>query len=117
MRRLTDDEMATLCRLARNGREGPSRAIEELWNLILREAHGLSREERPAFGEPFWTMDYSIQRDQSAELLAAMVRNRRLPPRVVRRFHLTWTVYAPSEYEPEAPASEDDPPGVEPSQQ
>lgn len=114
MRRLSVAEMAHLRRLARNGRRGPAKALDALWELIIDEAHGHDRDMRRTLGEREWVQDYSIQRDQSEALLSAMIHNRRLPPQVVSGFHLMWTFHAPSEYDPEDARRRPDSSGVAP---
>ena len=98
MRRLTEEELARLCQLARQGRKGPEQALDALWDLIMSEAtsDGSARPER------FWVQDYAIARDQADALLAAMTQQRRLPQRVVSGFHLMWVSYSPADYDPDA---------------
>ena len=48
MRRLADDEMASLVRLCRDGRKGPGRALEALWELIVRDADQVGVAEAAA---------------------------------------------------------------------
>lgn len=57
MRRLTDDEMTELTRLARDGRTGPGRAIDALWELIVQDAHGITLVEAAERG--FHVQDYA----------------------------------------------------------
>lgn len=99
MRRLTDEEMADLSRLARNGRAGPGRAIDALWELIVQDAHGVSLEEAAERG--FHVQDYAMARDQAEQLKDAMVTRRRLPRKVVAGFWMTWAMYSPADYEPD----------------
>jgi hypothetical protein len=101
MRRLTDDEMAELTRLARDGRTGPARAIDALWELVIRDAHGISLAEADALG--FHVQDYAMPADQAEALKTAMVERRRLPRKVVDGFWLTWAMYSPADYEPDRP--------------
>ena len=102
MRRLTEDELAHLCQLARKGREGPRKAVKALWDLILLEAHGPAAVDDPSTIEPFWVQDYSIPTDQAETLGNAMVHKRRLPERDVSGIAMMWWNYCPSEYDYEA---------------
>jgi hypothetical protein len=98
MRRLTDAEMTELTRLARDGPTGPARAIDALWELIVRDAHGVSLAEAAERG--FHVQDYAMAGDQAKALKNAMVERRRLPRKVVEGFWLTWAMYSPADYEP-----------------
>ncbi|QGG94947.1 hypothetical protein [Actinomarinicola tropica] len=104
MRRLTEEELAQLCQLARKGREGPRKAVQALWDLILLEAHGPAAVDDPSTIEPFWVQDYSIPAGQAETLGNAMVQKRRLPERDVSGIAMMWWNYCPSEYDDEAPA-------------
>lgn len=99
MRRLTDEEMASLRNLARNGRKGPAKALDALWELILFEAEGISLAEADARPGSFHVQDYAIARDQADELLAAMTERRRLPDRTVAGFHQMWAFYSPADHD------------------
>lgn len=99
MRRLSDDEMAQLRRFARQGRTGPARALDALWELILREAEGVGLDEAASRPGSFRVQDYAIAADQAEALLDAMTHNRRLPSRVVAGFHVLWASYSPADYE------------------
>ena len=101
MRRLTDDEMARLVALARDGRKGPGRAIDALWELILHEAEGVSVAEAAARPGGYRVQDYAMARDQADALLDAITKRRRLTPRTVGGFHQLWAMYSPCDYEPE----------------
>lgn len=101
MRRLTGDEMTELIRLARDGRTGPGRAIDALWELIVRDAHGISLAEAAERG--FHVQDYAMAADQAEALKTAMVERRRLPRKIVDGLWLTWAMYSPADYDPEAP--------------
>lgn len=98
MRRLTDAEMTELTRLARDGRTGPSRAIDALWELIVLDAHGVSLAEAAKRG--FNVQDYAITADQAEALKNAMVKHRRLPRKIVEGFWVEWAMYSPADYEP-----------------
>jgi hypothetical protein len=98
MRRLTDEEMASLVRLSRDGRKGPAKALDALWDLILREAEGVGVEEAAERDPQFRVQDYAIPADQAELLLEAMVSRRRLPARVVAGFHALWAFQSPAEY-------------------
>lgn len=104
VRRLTAPEMAALIRLARNGRTGPGRAIDALWELIMKDAHGITLAEAAQRG--FHVADYAIAQEQAEQLRDAMVLRRRLPPKVVAGFWQTWAMYSPADYEPEPPTGD-----------
>lgn len=99
MRRLTDDEMASLCKLARNGRRGPARALDALWDLILREAEGVGVAEAAARPGSYRVQDYAMPADQYRQLLACVTGRRKLPPRVVAGFHQLWAMHSPCDYD------------------
>jgi hypothetical protein len=99
MRRLTDEEMDELRRVARQGQRGPSRALSALWVLIDDEIARSDESGRVGSPRGGWAQDYSIARDQADELLAAMTNNRRLPAKVVGLFHRLWAQYSPSDYD------------------
>lgn len=100
MPRLTETEMAHLRQLAHEGRRGPERALDALWDLILREAEGVGLAEASQRDGSFWVQDYAMPRDQAEALLAAMIEGRRLPQWEVSRFHLMWVNWSPADYEP-----------------
>lgn len=106
MRRLSESEMMRLRRLARDGRKGPKRALDALWDLILREAEGVGLAEASQRDGSFRVQDFAIPRDQAEALLAAMIENRRLPRWEVSRFHLMWVNYSPADYEPHGEAAQ-----------
>lgn len=105
MRRLTDDEMNMLVRLARDGRKGPGRAMEALWDLILREAEGISYAEAKDTGLVFAVQNCAIPSDQSQALYAAFVKGRRLARREVAGIGMLWLNLSPADYDAEPPAS------------
>ena len=98
MRRLTDDEMAALCRLARSGRRGPAKALDALWDLILREAEGVSVAEAASRPGSYRVQDYAMPAEQYRQLLACVTERRRLPARVVAGFHAMWAFHSPCDY-------------------
>lgn len=98
MRRLTDSEMATLVQMCRDGRKGPARAMEALWDLILFDAEGTSAAEAAARTPPYRVQDYSIAADQAETLYAAITLGRRLPDRVIAGLAKSWAFYAPAEH-------------------
>ena len=101
MRRLTDDEMARLVALARDGRKGPGRAIEALWELILRDAEGVSVAEAAASEPKFRFQDYAIAADQSQQLYDAMTKGRRLSKGQINGIGMLWLDQSPCDYDPE----------------
>jgi hypothetical protein len=103
MRRLTDDEMTMLVRLARDGRTGPGRAMVALWDLILRDAEGISYEDAAATGCVFAVQNYAIAADQSAALHDAVMKRRRLNRRELTGFGMLWLNLSPAEYDAEEP--------------
>lgn len=103
MRRLTDAEMGHLQDLARRGRTGPARALEALWDLVLREADGVGVAEAAARPARFHVQDYAIAADQAESLLEAMTRRRRLPRSVLAGVWMLWADQSPAEYGQRAP--------------
>jgi hypothetical protein len=101
MRRLTDDEMAALIAQARKGRLGPVRALDILWDLILREAEGISLAEAAERPRRFSVQDYAIAADQAEVLHAAMTKGRRLNRRDLNGVRMLWLDQSPAEYDPE----------------
>lgn len=99
MRRLTDNEMHQLCRLARDGRRGPAKALDALWDLILRDAEGISVAEAAARPGSYRVQDYAMAADQYEQLLACVTQRRRLPPKVVAGFHQLWAMHSPCDYD------------------
>jgi hypothetical protein len=103
MRRLTDDEMTMLIRLARDGRTGPGRAMVALWDLILRDAEGINYEDAAATDRLFAVQNYAIASDQARALHDAMMKGRRLPRREVTGFGWLWLNLSPAEYDVDEP--------------
>lgn len=105
MRRLTDDELTHIIRLARDGRRGPSRAIDALWELTMQEIHGIGLAEAAERG--FHVQDYSLDRDQNEAIRDAMVERRRLPRKVIAGFWVLWASYSPADHDPTGPEPDD----------
>jgi hypothetical protein len=101
MRRLTDDEMARLRALARNGATGPGKMLDALWDLILLDAEGVTVADAAARPGGYRVMDYSMAPDQAAELRDAAVENRKLPARTVRNIAAAWANWSPCDWVPE----------------
>jgi hypothetical protein len=106
MRRLTDEEMADLTGLARIGRVGPGRALDGLWDLILRYTEGITLAEAGAAGRNWLVQNYAIAEDQSAQIYESMVLGRRLPAGAVRRIGLTWLMWSPATFDEDEPQRE-----------
>lgn len=62
MRRLTDSEMTQLRQLGRDGRKGPGRALNALWDLILQEAEGAGVADASQRDGSFYVQDYAMPR-------------------------------------------------------
>ena len=101
MRRLTDEEMAALTKLARQGRKGPGLALEALWELILRDAEGVGVAEAAARVPKFRVQDYAMAADQAQQLYDAMTKGRRLPRSTINGIGMLWLDQSPCDYEPE----------------
>jgi hypothetical protein len=101
MRRLTDDEMTALIAQARKGRLGPDKALDLLWDLILREAEGISLAEAAEQPGRFSVQDYAIPADQAQVLHAAVSKGRRLNRRDLIGVRMLWLAQSPAEYDPE----------------
>lgn len=111
MRRLTDDEMLELTTIARHGADGPPSALRTLWDLILRDAEGVSLAEASSAGvQGRWSVaDYQIAADQAQALRHAMVAGRQR--RTVYAIRMMWLNESPGEYEADAgPSAGDLPP-------
>jgi hypothetical protein len=111
MRRFTDDEMAALIRLARDGRTGPSRALDALWDLILTEVDGVTMADITAAGKVWQVEGYAIADDQHRQLADAIGLRRRLSPRAALHVAVEWLTWAPAAYgdDPTEPAEADPP--------
>lgn len=101
VRRLTDEEMEQLISLARAGRKGPAKAMDALWDLILREVEGMSLAEATERNLRWHVQSYAIADDQSRALFDAFMLRRRLPPKVVAGFGLLWLQWTPRSYMPD----------------
>lgn len=101
MRRLTGDEMDHLCALARQGRTGPAAALRQLWDLILRDAEGVSYDEAADQPGKFSVDDYAIDQDQLKRLHEAMLVRRRLNRRDLNLVAMLWLDQSPPGYGPE----------------
>ena len=109
MRRFTDVELGRLTTLARRGRTGPLLALDELWDLILRDAEGMTLSEAAETPGQFSVSDYAIAADQALILHQAMTRGRRLTRREIIGIRMTWLNQSPAVYDdPELLESESD---------
>lgn len=99
MRRLTQQELRHVVDLARDGRTGPARALEALWDLILREAEGVGVNDAASRPGGFRVQDYAMVADQAAVIRDAMTRGRRLSRRTVAGFYQLWAEQSPADYE------------------
>ena len=94
--------MVALTAMARMGGTGPQRAIDALWDLILREVEGISLANATKLGRRWLVQNYAIADDQSRELYDAFTSNREGTSR--RQAGLLWFNWAPATYDdPPAP--------------
>lgn len=98
MRRLTDEEMARICYTAASEARGAAKALEMLWDLILRDAEGVSVVQAAARPGSYPVQDYAIAADQAIVIFDAMTNRPDLPRKIVAGIALMLLDQSPAEY-------------------